>query len=36
LCGLEPLKNEEICTHDLKIISEELSQISKNGEPFVG
>jgi hypothetical protein len=36
LCGLQPLKNEEISLHDLKMISEEISQISKNGENLVG
>jgi len=36
LCGLQPLKNEELCSHDLEMISEEISQISKNGENLVG
>jgi len=36
LCGLQPLKKEEIFPHDLKIISEEISRISKNGENLVG
>jgi hypothetical protein len=29
LCGLQPLKTEDILTSDLKIISEEISQMSK-------
>jgi len=36
LCGLQPLKKEEILPADLKIISEEISRISKNGEFLVG
>ncbi len=36
LCGFQPLKNEELCPRDLKIISKEISQISKNGENLVG
>jgi len=36
LCGFQPLKNEEFCPRDLKTISEEVSQISKNGENLVG
>jgi len=36
LCGFQPLKNEDISPHDLKMISEEISQISKNGENLVG
>lgn len=36
LCGLQPLKNEELNPSDFRIISEEISQISKNGEPIVG
>jgi hypothetical protein len=36
LCGFQPLKNEELCPHDLKIISEEIYQLSKNGENLVG
>jgi hypothetical protein len=36
LCGFQPLRSEELCTHDLEIISEEISQISKNGENIVG
>jgi len=36
LCGLQPLGKEEILPRDLKTISEEISQISKNGEFLVG
>jgi len=36
LCGFQPLKNEELCPRDLKIISKEISQISENGEKLVG
>ncbi len=36
LCGLEPLRREELLTSDLKWISEEISLISKQGECFVG
>jgi hypothetical protein len=36
LCGFQPLKNEEISPHDLKMISGEISQLSKNGEKLVG
>jgi hypothetical protein len=36
LCGFQPLKNEELCLNDLKMISEKISQISKNGENLVG
>jgi len=32
LCGLQPLKREELLQSDLKIVSEEISQISKHGE----
>jgi len=32
LCGLQPLKKEELLPSDLKIVSEEISQISKHGE----
>jgi len=32
LCGLQPLKKEELLPSDLKMISEEISQISKHGE----
>jgi hypothetical protein len=35
LCGLQPLKKEEISTQDLRIISKEISQISRNGEPLL-
>jgi len=36
LCGLQPLKKEEILPHDLKMISEEVSRISNNGEHLIG
>jgi hypothetical protein len=36
LCGLQPLKTEEICSYDLKIISEEIREISRNGETLIG
>jgi hypothetical protein len=36
LCGFQPLKNEELCPHDLEIISEESFRIFKNGENIVG
>jgi hypothetical protein len=36
LCGLQPLKKEEILPRELKIISEEISQVCKNGENLVG
>jgi len=36
LCGLQPLKKEEILPADLKIIYEEISQIFKFGENLVG
>jgi len=36
LCGLQPVKKEEVCPRDLKMISEEIWQISKNGELLVG
>ena len=36
LCGLQPLKKEELLPNDLKAISEEIWQISKNGEHRVG
>jgi hypothetical protein len=36
LCGLQPLKREEISPQDLKTISEEISQISKNGDHLIG
>jgi hypothetical protein len=36
LCGFQPLKNEELCPRDLEIISERISEISKNGENLVG
>ncbi|MEM3458286.1 MAG: RimK-like ATPgrasp N-terminal domain-containing protein [Candidatus Bathyarchaeia archaeon] len=36
LCGLQPLRKEELSPKDLKVISEEIWQISKNGEHRVG
>ena len=36
LCGLQPLKKEELLPNDLKTINEEIWQISKNGEHIVG
>jgi len=36
LCGLQPLKKEELSSQDLKTISEKISQISKNGEHIIG
>lgn len=36
LCGLQPLKKEEITTQDLETISEEISEISKTGDQLVG
>jgi hypothetical protein len=36
LCGFQPLKNEELCSTDLKHIAEEISQLSKNGDYLVG
>jgi hypothetical protein len=36
LCGFQPLKNEELSPEDLKMISEQIFQLSKNGENFVG
>jgi len=35
LCGLQPLKKEELLPSDLKLISEEISRISKQGEFFI-
>ncbi|MGQ9530742.1 MAG: RimK-like ATPgrasp N-terminal domain-containing protein [Candidatus Bathycorpusculaceae bacterium] len=35
LCGLQPLKREEISLHDLRIISDEISRISGNGDPLI-
>ena len=34
LCGLQPLKKEELSPSDLKMISEEIRLISKQGDPF--
>jgi hypothetical protein len=36
LCGLQPLKREEISPQDLKTMSEEISRISRNGDHFIG
>jgi len=36
LCGLQPVKKEEILSADLKMICEESFQLSKNGENLVG
>jgi hypothetical protein len=36
LCGLQPLKKEEIAPYDLKIICEEISQMSNLGEHLIG
>jgi hypothetical protein len=36
LCGLQPLKREEILSRDLKTISEEISQLSNMGEHLIG
>jgi hypothetical protein len=36
LCGLQPLRKEELLPKDLKVISEEIWQISKNGEHRIG
>jgi len=36
LCGLQPLKKEELLPSDLKLISEEASLILKQGESLVG
>jgi len=36
LCGVQPLKREELLPADLRMISEEIFQISKNGEFFIG
>ena len=35
LCGLQPLKKEEISPQDLRIISEEVSRIFNNGDPLI-
>lgn len=34
LCGIEPLKMEEVLPSDLRLISEEVSRISKFGEKY--
>jgi hypothetical protein len=36
LCGLQPLKKEELLPEDLEMISEEVLQISKNGDFLIG
>jgi hypothetical protein len=36
LCGLQPLKNEELSPSDLHTISEQISQLSENGESIFG
>jgi len=36
LCGLQPVKKEELQPKDLKTINEEVWQISENGEKIVG
>jgi hypothetical protein len=36
LCGLQPLESEELNSNDLEIISEEISELSKNGEHLIG
>jgi hypothetical protein len=36
LCGVQPLKKEEFLPADLNVISEGISQISKNGEFIIG
>jgi hypothetical protein len=36
LCGLQPLKKEEITAQDLETISEEIAQISQTGDQLVG
>lgn len=36
LCGLQPLSREELSPEDLEVVSQKLSQISKNGEPLIG
>jgi hypothetical protein len=35
LCGLQPLKREEIIAQDLRIISGEISRIFKNGDHLI-
>ena len=36
LCGLQPLKKEEIVSQDLKLIGEQVSEMSNLGEHLVG
>jgi hypothetical protein len=36
LCGLQPLKKEEILSSDLEVILEEISRMSSKGEALVG
>ena len=36
LCGLQPLKKEEIVSQDLRLIGEEVSEMSNLGEQLVG
>jgi hypothetical protein len=36
LCGLQPLKKEEVGPYDLKLISEEISQMGNLGEHLIG
>ena len=36
LCGLQPLKKEEITANDLRIVSEEVGHMSRLGEGLVG
>jgi hypothetical protein len=36
LYGVQPLRKEELLPADLKMVSEEISQISKNGDFFIG
>ena len=36
LCGLQPLKKEEILSSDLEVILEEISRMSSKGETLVG
>jgi len=36
LCGLQPLRKEELLAVDVEIISEEISQLSKNGDYLIG
>jgi hypothetical protein len=36
LCGLQPLKKEELSSQDLEVVSGKISQILKNGEYVIG